>query len=177
MDKPLPIFRVWGRVRCSPHGQGGFTYIGLMIGLAVLGIAATATLETETLLQRRAAEQELLAIGAEFSAALASYAAATPANQPTAPAALQDLLRDPRQPAPVRHLRRLYRDPITGETTWGTVASPENQRIVGVYSRSAQQPLKIANFEVLVAHFEGSAHYHDWVFGSARPAVPVPAKP
>ncbi len=170
MDKPSRTFD--GRRR-----HAGFSYLGLLIGIFLLGITATATLQTDTLLQRRAAEQELLAIGAEFSAALASYAASTPANQPAAPALLQDLLRDPRQPAPLRHLRRIYRDPITREATWGTVLSPENQRIVGVFSLSAQQPLKIANFDALSAHFEGSAHYHDWVFGAARPVAPLTVKP
>ncbi len=146
--------------------QAGFTYLGLLILIGILGVAATATLQTHAVLQRRAAEQELLAVGAEFARALASYAAVTPAGQPPAPATLQELLRDPRFPMPVRHLRRLYADPITGTASWGTVLSPEHQRIVAVHSLSMARPLKVANFDAEFQMFEGSAHYSDWVFGS-----------
>src|SRR4028118_2405772 len=72
-----------------------------------------------TLLQRAAAEEELLEIGAQFQQALRSYAAATPPGQKPQPASLQDLLKDPRFPNPRRHLRKIFVDPLTGQAGGG----------------------------------------------------------
>ena len=46
---------------------------------------------------------------------------------------------------PVRHLRRLYRDPITGQDEWGLVEAPGGG-VMGVYSRSEDEPIKSGNF-------------------------------
>ena len=62
--------------------QSGFTYLGLIILVAILGLVGAAGLKMGSLLQRQIAEQELLDIGAQFSDALYSYAAATPPGQP-----------------------------------------------------------------------------------------------
>ena len=81
----------------KPVAQTGFTYIGLLIALVIIGLASTATLQLGSVLQRRNAEAELLEIGADFQQALEHYARATPLGQPTAPKSLQDLLKDPRR--------------------------------------------------------------------------------
>ncbi len=99
----------------------GFTYLGLLILLAVLGLVGAAGLKMGTLMQRAAAEEELLEIGAQFQDALRSYAAATPPGQKTQPATLQDLLKDPRFPNPRRHLRKIFVDPVTGSAEWGII--------------------------------------------------------
>ncbi len=99
----------------------GFTYLGLLILLAVLGLVGAAGLKMGTLMQRAAAEEELLEIGAQFQDALRSYAAATPPGQKTQPATLQDLLKDPRFPSPRRHLRKIFVDPVTGSAEWGII--------------------------------------------------------
>ena len=99
----------------------GFTYLGLLILLAVLGLVGAAGLKMGTLMQRAAAEEELLEIGAQFQDALRSYAAATPPGQKTQPATLHDLLRDPRFPSPRRHLRKIFVDPVTGSAEWGII--------------------------------------------------------
>ncbi len=99
--------------------QEGFTYLGLVIFVTIVGLVGAATLKVGSLLQRAAAEEELLEIGAAYSAALQSYAAATPRGQPTQPPNLEHLLRDPRFPGVRRHLRKIFVDPITGTTEWG----------------------------------------------------------
>jgi hypothetical protein len=76
---------------------------------------------------------------------------------------LSDLLRDPRQPGTVRHLREIYRDPITGTSDWGLVKSATGE-IFGVYSRAPGTPLKQANFALAERAFEGARSYSDWVF-------------
>lgn len=97
--------------------QRGFTYLGLLILIAVLSVATLVTLEVGQLASRRQAEDELLFIGQEFEQALRSYMDSTPAGQRPYPASLQDLLKDNRHPRLQRHLRRLYTDPLTGRPT------------------------------------------------------------
>jgi type II secretory pathway pseudopilin PulG len=151
--------------------EAGFTYLGLMILVTVIGMAGAATLKIGSLLQRAEAEHELLEFGAAFSAALESYAAATPRGQPTQPTSLQDLLRDPRFPAPRRHLRKIFVDPVSGKAEWGILSAGEGGRIVGVYSRSQAKPLKIANFDARFINFENKKHLSDWKFTANGRAV------
>lgn len=155
--------------------QRGFTYLGLIILVAILGLVGAAGLKMGSLLQRQAAEQELLDIGAQFSDALHSYAAATPAGQPQQPATLAALLRDPRVLQLRRHLRKLYIDPITGRAEWGLLYQPGSNGIIGVHSLSQAAPLKVGNFEARFAGFDGKAHLSDWHFmvdaQSAEPAA------
>lgn len=118
-----------------PH-VGGFTYIGLLILLAILSVIAASSLHVGTLVQRRDAEQELLFIGKEFRDALQSYANATPVGLSPNPKSLDDLLRDPRYPGIKRHLRKIYADPITGKSSWGLMLNQEKTGVVGIYSLS-----------------------------------------
>lgn len=144
----------------------GFTYIGLLIMIAVISLVSTATLQVGAIQERRAAEEELLAIGAEFSQALASYANASPPGQKRSPSTLQDLVRDRRFPAPRRHLRKVYADPLTGKEEWGLVTAPDGSGIVGIYSLSDATPIKIANFDTPNENFAKKTSYKFWVFKS-----------
>jgi type II secretory pathway pseudopilin PulG len=159
--------------------SGGFTYLGLLILLAVIGVASTATLQVGSVLQRRAAEEELLEIGTEFRSALLSYADATPVGQPRSPKTLKDLVKDPRYPSMRHHLRKVYADPMTGKEEWGVVQGPDGGGIIGVYSLSTARPIKIGNFDVAFQGFGNRKSYREWVFGiPAQPnAVPVPETP
>jgi type II secretory pathway pseudopilin PulG len=144
--------------------HGGFTYLGLLILIAIIGIASAATLQMGAVLQRHVAEEELLEIGAEFRAGLVSYANAAPVGQPRAPQSLQDLLKDPRYPNVRRHLRKLYTDPITGKEGWGTVQAPDGSGIVAVYSLSEAKPIKIGNFAPEFQNLAEKTSYRDWIF-------------
>ncbi|MFC5462366.1 type II secretion system protein [Massilia niabensis] len=148
----------------APRAEAGFTYIGLIVFVTIIGMVGAATLKVGALLQRAEAENELLAIGAEFSAALASYAQATPPGQPAQPLSLEALLRDPRFPSPRRHLRRIFVDPITGSAEWGLVQAAPGTPILGVYSLSQAKPLKVANFDTRFVNFEHKQHLSDWKF-------------
>jgi type II secretory pathway pseudopilin PulG len=152
-----------GDVMPAPN-QRGFTYLGLIILLAILALVAAAGLKMGTVLQRAAAEEELLEIGAQFSEALRSYAAATPPGKPTQPPTLQDLLKDPRFPNPRRHLRKIFVDPITGKAEWGIVWLGDKVGVLGVYSLSDARPLKIANFDIRFLNMENREKISDWKF-------------
>ena len=142
----------------------GFTYLGLIILLAIMALVAAAGLKMGTLLQRAAAEEELLEIGAQFSEALRSYAAATPPGKPTQPPTLQDLLKDPRYPNTRRHLRKVFVDPVTGKAEWGVIYLGDKVGVLGVYSLSDAPPLKVANFDLRFLNMENRKKISDWKF-------------
>ena len=158
--------------RCRLHlaSSGGFGLLGLLILIAILGIVGASGVQVGALMQRRAAEQDLLFVGMEFQRALASYAAASPAGAPRTPKTLEDLLRDPRQPGVRRHLRRIYVDPVTGAARWGLVRGPDGG-IVAVHSLSGAAPIKQTGFESGMQHLAERGKYSEWVFGTV-PAAP-----
>ena len=143
--------------------ERGFTYIGVMVLTVILGISLTLASELWLTVQKREKEKELLFIGNEFRKALVMYSA----NGGGYPRRLEDLLRDPRVPGMRRYLRKIYRDPMTGGTEWGLVKSSDSA-ITGVYSLSAQAPLKQADFSFADRDFSGKGKYSEWVF---RPSL------
>ena len=161
--------------------EAGFTYVGLIVFVAILGMVGAATLKVDGLLRRAAAEQELLEIGAVYSAALRSYAAATPRGMTPVPPTLQDLLKDPRFPGTRRHLRKIFVDPVTGKAEWGIVYLGDKTGVLAIHSLSQARPLKVANFDARFPGFENREHLSEWKFSAAegRPAAPggPPAEP
>jgi type II secretory pathway pseudopilin PulG len=153
------------------HRQRGFTYLGLIVLVTIIGLVGALTLKADALLRRAAAEEELLETGAMFSAALQSYASVTPPGQPPLPPTLQDLLRDPRFPDPRRHLRKIFVDPMTGKDEWGVVYANGEKGVVAVYSLSQAKPLKIANFDARFANFDNKEHISDWKFTATGQGV------
>lgn len=152
--------------------NSGFTYVGLLIFIAILGIAAAATVSLGSLVQRRQAEDELLTIGLTFRQALISYYQSTPTGQPRYPTRLEDLLKDPRYPNTRRHLRQIPHDPFTGKAEWGVVKM--QNIIVGIHSLSSSTPIKVGLFPTELASFESKTRYSEWVFGYA-PELMSPA--
>ena len=156
--------------------QAGFTYLGLIIFVAIIGLVGAATLKIGSLLQRAAAEEELLEIGAAFSAALDSYAAATPRGGSPYPPSLAELLKDPRSPAVRRHLRKVYVDPLTGKAEWGIVYLGDGETgVVAFHSLSNARPLKLANFDSRFKGLDNKEKISEWRFSagerSLAPAV------
>lgn len=150
--------------------EAGFTYLGLMILVAILALATSATLTLGSIAQRREAEQRLLEVGAAYRQAITSYVNSSPAGRRSYPASLADLLKDPRYPGVRRHLRRLYPDPISGKNEWGLVAAPGGG-IMGIHSLSDARAIKIAEFDAENQLFEGKSRYSEWVF-AALPGTP-----
>ena len=164
------------RARAFAAGRrnSGFTYVALIVLVAIIGLVGAAGLKLGALEQRRSAEQELLDIGAAFGDALTSYASATPPGQPRQPRTLAALLRDERFPAPRRHLRNIFVDPISGVREWGLIRAPDQLGILAVYSLSNASALKIGNFDPRFQHFTGSKSVSDWKFAMAGVALPPP---
>lgn len=154
--------------------SGGFTYLSLIILLAIIGLVTASALKLGSVIQRSRAEQELLDIGAAFSDALKSYADATPAGLPPQPPSLKELLKDPRFPGTRRHLRKLFVDPMTGKAEWGIVYLGDKVGVLAVYSLSSAKPVKIGNFPARYSGFESKNHISDWKFAMAL-AGPEPS--
>ena len=149
--------------------DGGFTYLSVIIVVAIIGLVAAAALKLGATVQRSRAEQQLLLIGAAFSDALQSYADATPAGQLPQPPSLKDLLRDPRFPTPRRHLRKIFVDPMTGKDEWGIVYLGARTGVVAVYSLSDAKPVKIGNFPARFQSLAGKRKISEWRFVAAGP--------
>jgi type II secretory pathway pseudopilin PulG len=170
---------------CSVHQQPGgprkptrgVVLLALLVALALGGIALMAAVDTWSLARQREREQQLLFVGDQYrQAILRYYLGAPPAAPRTFPASLDQLLEDDRYPMPVRHLRRLYPDPISGGGEWGVLRIGD--RISGIYSLSDKRPIKQAGFASGYQHFDGSNAYRDWLFAvtpQGRPSTtPVP---
>lgn len=150
--------------------QRGFTYIGVLIAISLIGIGLALAGETWRITAKREKEIELLSIGNQFRQAIASYYYASPGVAKQYPPSLEDLLKDPRYPGTRRHLRRIWDDPMTGKPDWGMVAGPGNT-IMGVYSLSDKTPLKQGGFLGRDAGFEDSGSYQQWRFVFMPPST------
>jgi len=158
--------------------QAGFTYLTVMFIVAILMGGLAILGETWETSARREKEVELLFIGNQYRRAIGLYYLSTPGVVKAYPRTIEDLLKDPRQPGTVRHLRKLFPDPITGKPF--VVIKGADGGVQGVNSPSDDAPLKVANFRVRDATFEGAQKYSDWKFIHTPPAVaaaPATAKP
>lgn len=161
----------------SVRPQAGFTYVGVLLLVAVVGLALSATSTVWHFEVQREKERELLFIGNEFRVALDRYATAPVQSAAKRfPARLEDLLQDNRTPARVRHLRRIYRDPMTGKDEWGLVRTGDGQ-IIGVHSLSKEEPIKKANFGARDGGLVGRTSYEQWVFMSAHAPAGTTSRP
>lgn len=138
------------------------TFLALLFAIAIGGLALSGAAVVWQMEVRREKEKELLFVGEEFRRAIASYANASPSGHRDYPAMLEDLLLDRRFPMPVRHLRRLYRDPLTADGEWTLIR--QQGRIIGVASKSQEKPIKIAGFGPTQSDFEGAKSYSEWRF-------------
>ncbi len=150
---------------CWQAGSGGFTLIGLLLIVVLMGIALLAVGEVWHVAQKREKEQALLFVGNQFRQAIKAYCSHAPVanKQQPYPQQLDDLLKDPRFPATQRYLRKIYMDPMTGLADWGVLRLP-NGGIYGVYSLSDESPVKRSNFRPADIGFEGKDKYSEWKF-------------
>ena len=144
-------------------GQTGFSYLWVLLLVALMGIALTISAELYSTSARRDRELTLIATGRQFQTAIERYyESALPGGRKEYPNSLEDLLQDPRFPGIKRHLRKIPRDPMTGRIEWGFTRLAG--RIVAVHSLSEMSPIKQAGFDLDIAHFANAKKYSDWVF-------------
>ncbi|WP_411885863.1 type II secretion system protein [Polaromonas sp. YR568] len=141
----------------------GLVLLAVLIFMLLTTLSASAMVELQRTHTQRAKEAELLFVGDQFRRAIKSYYSSVPAGKSqTLPRSLNDLLEDTRFPMPVRHLRRVYPDPMTGEADWVPVQGAGG--IMGVHSRSTLSAFKKREFPVQYRDFQDKETYAEWVF-------------
>ena len=98
------------------RNQRGFTLLMVLVMIVVIGLVLGITGASWKTITQRAKEEELLFRGEQYRQAIGSYFNSAQGGAKGAyPANLEDLLRDPRSAQVVRHIRKLYKDPMTGD--------------------------------------------------------------
>jgi len=142
--------------------QRGFTYLSLLLIIAAMGFGMAAFGQLASQQAMREKEAELLFIGDAYRQAIAQYYQSGPGGHKRYPETLEQLLKDERFSFHRRHLRKLYRDPVTGGN-FEVVKAPEGG-IMGVFSASGAPPVKSANFPPEYASFEAAQRLNEWQF-------------
>lgn len=151
-----------GNQRRMKSKQLGFTYIGMIVTVAILGVGLSITGPLWKKVVYIEKEKQLLYVGDAFSKAIESYYENSPNSAKFLPKSLNDLVSDKRFPKPKRHLRKIFIDPMTAKKDWGIIY--QGQYIVGVYSKSNKIPIKKANFDSQYEFFALARTYQDWKF-------------
>lgn len=159
-------------IRNNRQGCGGFTYLGLLLVIIVMGVILGSAMEVWHTSVQREKERELIFVGNQFRMAIGLYYL----SHAKYPHNLEDMLKDPQYAYTKRYLRKLYRDPMTGSNEWGVVRGA-NGGIVGVHSLSEKAPIKIAGFGVTGNSFDGAVKYSEWVFAYRQRQVIAVRKP
>jgi type II secretory pathway pseudopilin PulG len=146
------------------RNRSGFSYLGVLILVAVMSISLIGTGRYWSTIVKRELEAELLYRGDRIREAIASYYNNPPGGQnKTYPRQFSDLLKDPRYPSVKRHLRKWYTDPMNRGKDWVYILDA-SQRLKGVHSAHQGTPLKIGNFPKEYGKFERAQTYEDWTF-------------
>jgi type II secretory pathway pseudopilin PulG len=153
----IPRLALW-------QNHSGFSYLGVLILVAVISISLVGTGRYWSTIIKREREAELLFRGDQIRKAIASYYDNSPEGQAKAyPRQFSDLIKDPRFPSLKRHLRRWYTDPMTPNGEW-VYLMDASQRLKGIHSSHPGKPLKKDNFLKEYRDFKLAQTYADWVF-------------
>jgi len=147
-------------MRARRESEAGFTYIGLLFAVVIMGLMLTAVSRVWSVTEQRERETQLIFVGDAIRMAIAGYYT----HGHRYPQSLQDLLADDRSPTPLRYLRRLYFDPMTGAADWTLILAPGDSGIMGIASKSKLTPIKRTGFPPIDASFEDSDCYCAWQF-------------
>jgi type II secretory pathway pseudopilin PulG len=159
------------------HRESGLVLFAVLLLLVLAGLAALVGAEVWATAVKREREAQLLFAGEQYRRAIESYWRASPGPTKTLPASLDVLLEDDRFPMPVRHLRRLYPNPLDEKSGWGLSS---RNGILGVYPPSEAIPLKRSGFPPHLLSLESASTYKQWrfVFQLPRqPGAPGPRNP
>ncbi|PNU19845.1 type II secretion system protein [Geothermobacter hydrogeniphilus] len=147
------------------RNQHGITLMIVLVMVVIMGLSMGIAGSTWRTVVQRAKEQELLFRGDQYRRAIESYFSVKHGGKTgLLPSSLEDLLKDPRFPGTVRHIRKLYKDPMTGEDFVIIKDKRSGGRIKGVRSDSKQVPFKKDGFAKEYEKFADAASYREWEF-------------
>ena len=145
------------------RNQGGFTFVWVLMALAVFSVGLAVVGPSWSDEARRGKERDLLKIGALYAKAIADYRFASPGSVKSYPPKLESLLFDDRMVSTVRHLRKLYVDPLDPSRPWGVVLGPDGT-VRGVYSRGESTPINGEPIDLGFLMLPAALRYSDWKF-------------
>jgi type II secretory pathway pseudopilin PulG len=154
-------------VRRLLASRGGFTYIAALVIVVIMGILLGAVGQSMRIIMQREREKELIFRGLQYRDAIEKWTKKGPMPLKD----IKDLLKDPRSANGERLLRKLYKDPMTGEDL--KVLTDPNLGIYGVASTSNDAPLKKSNFPDILKDLEGKEKYSDWQFVYKKQVSPT----
>lgn len=143
--------------------QRGFTLMAVLVAVAIIGFSAGMAGSTWSSLVQRAKEADLFWRGDQYRKAIEGYYTKGHGGAKLYPRELKHLLQDPRSLEARRHIRQLYKDPMTGED-WELIKDKKSGRITGVKSTSDKEPFRQDGFPEEYTDFAGAASYSDWEF-------------
>ena len=147
----------------STTSQEGFTYVVVLCALVFFGLGLAAYGRSWSMASQRLKEDELIQIGDEMVWAIGDYYQHSPGSAKTYPISLDDLVLDKRFVGTHRHLRRIYRDPLTLSTNWGLLTAPQGG-IIGVYSLNESETLRQSAFLLSDGTVIKGKRYIEWKF-------------
>ena len=167
------------------QNQRGATLVVVLVIVVIMGLSLGIAGSTWRTVVQQAKEKELLFRGDQYRRAIGTYYKMVHGGTKGAfPTRLEDLLKDPRSLQTLRHIRKLYKDPMTGEdwvlirqggTVTGTVtASAGAGGIIGVRSASDLEPFKKDGFPEENKKFKDKEKYSQWEFVYEPPASATP---
>lgn len=133
-----------------------------MVAVALVGTALALAGPLWSDGVRREREGEALRVGAQYASAIRQYYLASPGVREY-PATMNDLLEDTRFVGTVRHLRRLWTDPLRPGQAWVPVRGPDG-RIHGVRSASDDAPFRRTSVDLGDVVLPPASRYADWQF-------------
>jgi type II secretory pathway pseudopilin PulG len=152
-----------------PAKQRGFTLLFMLAAVALVGAALAKIGPMWAQEAQRERETELLRLGSLYAQALQRHRVVSPGSAKTTPKELAALLEDRRFVGTVRHLRKLYPDPMAPNQPWGLLRNADGT-IRGVYSTSQEAPLRTEALQLPgLQPLPASAHYADWHFIPVEP--------
>ncbi|MBB2487004.1 type II secretion system protein [Mitsuaria sp. WAJ17] len=107
------------------NDQRGFTYLGVLLAVALIGLGLSLASEVWSTTARRQRQVQLEWVGQQYVQAIGSYYESTPGRVKAFPKSIEDLLDDKRVPFARRHLRQPYPNPLSGRLEWELIRTPD----------------------------------------------------
>lgn len=139
--------------------QRGYAVVLMLMLVAAFGLALAAVGETSALASARRREATLLQAGQEVIAAIRSYHSV----HGRYPAGWNVLLEDRVSGLLKRHLRRIPRDPMSGQTDWVQIQNAAGE-FIGVRSRSVAPPIQSTPILIGTLSLPPVESYDQWHF-------------
>ena len=145
------------------NGDKGFSFPAALLMVVVVSISLMTAHKQWSTMMKRERENQLLFRAGQISKAIESYYNSTSGGSSKYPEKLEYLLKDNRYRSVKRHLRKLYKDPMTIKGDWGIIYDNKGG-IKGVYTLSSEEPLKKGGFPEKYKLFKNEKKYSDWKF-------------